>query len=101
MNLTLLKEADCVLHAIVANPSRLQRMDFPSNWYDGPFGGVIPYPKETVNITAALEPLSYQVATKSYIILLQFSHYKYYWEISGVDSSRRCYYSGHSLPASA
>ena len=46
---------------IVALSYRYQIVDFPASCYYTPFGTLVPYPKENVNLYAALKPLSYQV----------------------------------------
>ena len=59
-----MKEADYLLTAIVALSYRHQMVDFPASWYYTPFGVLVPYPSEKVNLSAAFKPLSHQVIEK-------------------------------------
>ena len=53
----------------VVNPFRFAKVDFPAAWRFGAFSTIMPYPKVAINLTASLEPLSYEVHT---IIFNQF-----------------------------
>ena len=48
---------------IFALSYRYQLADFPAFWSYGPFGTLVPYPKQNANLSASFQPLSYQVIT--------------------------------------
>ena len=53
----------------IATSYRLANVDFPAAWRFVAFSTIMPYPKVAINLTASLEPLSYEVHT---IIFNQF-----------------------------
>lgn len=55
-----LQEADFFLSTAIVTPSRFKYVDFPASWYSGPFSLIVPYPKETLNLTALFKPFSYE-----------------------------------------
>ncbi len=50
-----------MISTAIGTSERYAKVDYPSYWYFGPFGSLVPYPKEHVNLAAALRPLSYEV----------------------------------------
>ena len=55
------QEVDYVLSSAVPLPNRLKYVDYPTNWFNGPFSCLVPYPTNPVNISATIEPLNWQV----------------------------------------
>ena len=45
----------------LATSYRFPKVDYPAAWHYGPFGTLLPYPKETINLAASFKPLSYGV----------------------------------------
>lgn len=44
----------------VGTNARFKNADYPANWFHGPFGCIVPYPRETLDLTSSLRPLSNQ-----------------------------------------
>ena len=63
INFNVFKEADFYLSSSLATISRIPKVDFPAAWSYWPASALLPYPKETFNLTASFEPLSYEVWT--------------------------------------
>ena len=59
------KEADYLLTAIVGLSYRYKMVDFPASGYSSPFGTLVPYPKQNVNLSSIFKPLSYQVRSQN------------------------------------
>ena len=55
------KEADYLLSNTIPTSARLQKVDFPASWAYGDFSALMPYPREKLDLTASLKPLSYEV----------------------------------------
>lgn len=70
--LLYLKEADYLLCAMVALSYRYQLVDFPASWYYSPFGTLVPYPAQNVNLFASFQPFSYQVSVEVKHIYIHF-----------------------------
>ena len=45
----------------LATTYRFEKVDFPAAWSYWPASTLLPYPKETFNLAASFEPLSYEV----------------------------------------
>ena len=45
----------------IGTPTRYRNADFTASWFYGPFSTLLPYPRETFNLAASFEPLSYKV----------------------------------------
>ena len=66
------QEADYLLSTTIGTVSRFQYVDYPSFWYLGPFGTIVPYPKDKVNIAASLKPFSYEVEPNVQVYWINF-----------------------------
>lgn len=61
VKLYIYKEADYYMSTSLATAYRLPKVDYPAAWTYWPFGILLPYPKESINLAASLEPLPYEV----------------------------------------
>ena len=50
-----------MLSNTIPTSARLQKVDFPASWAYGDFSALMPYPREKLDLTASLKPLSYEV----------------------------------------
>ena len=57
----LFQEADYLLSSTIGTSTRFQYVDYPSCWYYGPFGTIVPYPKDKLDFSAPLKPFSFKV----------------------------------------
>lgn len=60
ISLFFTKEVDYLLSNSVGTNARFKNADYPANWFHGPFGCIVPYPRETLDLTSSLRPLSNQ-----------------------------------------
>ena len=57
---------------MIGTPSRFAKVDLPASWLQVSFGILLPFPKESTNISAVTKPLSLKVIQYSVLLFVLF-----------------------------